>query len=559
MAVNDIQKDIKLSANTSTKPTEPVAHESRQEIGRGRSGIVYFDNDASGHELACKVFDSRGLTKVVQWLTLGAPNPYMWSQDAVECAKLRRNILKLLVPVWTAGEVDVAGARAVLWNSAQTTFELQTDFVRGRAASLDHSLRTDPNDEAVSLWRRTMPALRAHLEHAGFDGLLWQAGIGNPVALNNFLLEQSSQEAQTAGEETGDKRWVWIDLESGVPAIFPISPKVFFKYSLAHWLRLGHPLFDDVDVSRLETYLQSNQDELRLALGEDAYQTIESEAIRLGGHQLKWKSLGRLQSSIQYRLAQGDIDEQQAAYYSNHSLRWVFGEARRGMRAFARGLRRGLSSIWQRLQRIGILKIVRSGWRFLSSQKYREEFIHRFLDRSIGHWKDRDQLSGEEAQILRAQIGSPDSSVYITDFGIHVAIKPAVKIVQYWLLPALFAFGLLSGQTLALLIITGGALGRSSYTLWRIIQSAKRGNERPWIALVIGVLPLIGNLAFPIQMMYSAGSKDEKLARFMIDDGFTRIGRILPIWGGADTWTEHAFNRIPGNATRYWVQKRQQQ
>jgi hypothetical protein len=387
--------------------------------------------------------------------------------------------------------------------------------------------------------------------------LLWQAGIGNPVALNNFLLEQSSREPQTAGEETGGERWVWIDLESGVPAIFPISPKIFFRYSLAHWFRLGHPLFDDVDVSRLDTYLQSNQDELRLALGDDAYQTINSEAIRLGEHQLKWKSLGRLQSSIQYRLAQGDIDEQQAAYYSIHPFRWIFGEARRGMGAFARALRGGLSSIWQRLQRFGFLRIVRSGWRFLSSQKYREEFIHRFLERSIGHWKQRDQLSDEEAQILRAQIGSPDSSVYITDFGIHVAIKPAIKIVQYWVLPALFALGLLGGQTLALLIVTGGALGRSSYTLWRIIQSANRGNERPWIALVVGVFPLIGNLAFPIQMMYSAGSKDEKLARFMIDDGFTRIGRVLPIWGGEDTWTEHMFNRIPGNLTRYWVQKRQ--
>jgi hypothetical protein len=156
MAVNENQKNINLPENTIAEPTEPVAHDSRREIGRGRSGIVYFDSDATGHELACKVFDSRGLTRVVQWLTLGVPNPYMWSQDAVECAKLRRNILKLLVPVWTAGEVDVAGARAVLWNSAQSTFELQTDFVRGRAASLDHSLRTDPNDEAVSLWRRTL-------------------------------------------------------------------------------------------------------------------------------------------------------------------------------------------------------------------------------------------------------------------------------------------------------------------------------------------------------------------------------------------------------------------
>ena len=121
----------------------------------------------------------------------------MWNQDAVECAKIRRNILNLLVPVWTASEVEVAGARAVVWNRAQVTYELQTRFVRGRAASLDHSLRTDQDDEAVNLWRRTMPALRTHLESAGFDGLLWQAGIGNPVALNNFLLEPVSQESQT--------------------------------------------------------------------------------------------------------------------------------------------------------------------------------------------------------------------------------------------------------------------------------------------------------------------------------------------------------------------------
>ena len=532
-------------------------HDSRREIGRGRSGIVYFHNDCNGLDLACKVFDSRGLTKAVQWLLLGAPNPYMWNQDAVECAKIRRNILNLLVPVWTAGEVEVADAKTVLWNQAQTTFELQTRFVRGRAASLDHSLRTARDDEAVNLWRRTMPALRTHLESAGFDGLLWQAGIGNPVALNNFLLEPASRESQTIGGETSHERWVWIDLESGVPAIFPVSPGVLFRYSLAHWWQLGHPLFDDVDVSRLENYLHSNQEKFRLALGDDAYENIKSETTRLDEHQLKWKSLGRLQSSIQYRLAQDEIDERQAAYYSAHPLRWVFSESRRGLWAFTNVLQRAVLWIWKRLIKFDFLKIARNGWRFLSSQKYREEFVHRYLDRGIEHWEKRSQLSDEDAQILRAQIGSPDSSVYVTDFGIHIAIKPAVKAVQYWALPALFAFGLLSGQTMALLIITGGALGRSSYTLWRIIQSLERGNERPWIALVVGIFPIIGNLAFPTQMMYSAGGKDQNLARFMIDDGFARIGRLLPIWGGEDTWTEHAFNRIPGNFTRYWVQKRQ--
>ena len=94
-------------------------------------------------------------------------------------------------------------------------------------------------------------------------------------------------------------------------------------------------------------------------------------------------------------------------------------------------------------------------------------------------------MSDSHAQMLRSQIGSPDSSVYITDFGIHIAIKPAVKLLQYWLLPALFVMGVLGGQTVAVLILTGGAIGRSAYTAGRLVQSVAHGYERPWIALGI--------------------------------------------------------------------------
>ena len=72
-----------------------------------------------------------------------------------------------------------------------------------------------------------------------------------------------------------------------------------------------------------------------------------------------------------------------------------------------------------------------------------------------------------------------------------------MKFVQYWLLTALFAFGLLGGQTVAILALSGGALGRTAYTAGRLIQSAARGYERPWISLAIGVLPVVGNFAYP--------------------------------------------------------------
>ncbi len=548
---------IAISENANEEIMLLVPDNSRREIGRGRSGIVYLHDDENGHQLACKVFDSRGLTRLVQWFTLGAPNPYMWNIDAAKCAKIRRDLLQSLVPIWMDGKVNVAGAKDVIWDSAEKTFELRTRYIHGRAAKLHHPLKDNLDDEAVCLWQQTMPKLRLHLEQAGFDGLLWQAGIGNPVALNNFLFEDTNDEAQTDQQLATKDSLVWIDLESGVPAIFPASLKVLFQYSLPHWWRLGRPMFDDVDIVRLHGYLESNAKELQLALGENGYESLKCNAARLGEHQQKWKSIGRLHSSILYRLAQGEISDLQADYFSNHRFRWVFSELGRAVQAFPRTLHKSLLAIGKYLPQFNLLKIVRNSWRFLVSHKNREEMIHGYLDDRIREWSDRGQLSDAHAQSFREQIGSPNSSVYIMDFGIHIAIKPAVKAVQIWLLPTLFAFGMLSGPATAFLILVGGALGRTIYTTGRLIQSVVTGQERPWVALVVGVFPIIGNMAYPIQMIYSAGGKDQKLAQFMLDDAFSRIGHYFPIWGGEDTWTEHMFNRIPQKIIRRWVQWRQ--
>ena len=49
-------------------------------LGRGRSGEVYLVQSEDG-PLAYKVFGAGGLTKLVQWILLGVPNPYQWSQS----------------------------------------------------------------------------------------------------------------------------------------------------------------------------------------------------------------------------------------------------------------------------------------------------------------------------------------------------------------------------------------------------------------------------------------------------------------------------------------------
>lgn len=528
----------------------------RSEIGRGRSGVVYADVDDQGNRLACKVFESRGLTKVVQWLAFGAPNPYVWNKDAVQCAKLRRNILKTLLPLWTDGKVGVADVVAAVRNEDDKTFELQTEMVDGWAAHLHHPMSNEFEGEAEHLWRDVMPAIRAHLQIAGFYGLLWQAGEGNPVSLNNFLFEEDEVDEQSGATRKRAGKWVWIDLESGVPAIFPISLRVLFSYSIRHWWRLGRPMFDDVDVSRLIDHLESQSEELTRSLGTDSYQILLSNADRLQQHQQNWKSVGRTRSSILYRLARGDIDQKQASYFADHQFQWLMKEARRCSDSAAKLLAVGFKSLLKKAKSVDLLKVIGSTWRFLISQKYREEFIHGILRQSINKWRERGQMNASDAERLLTQVGTPDASVFVTDFGIHLAIKPVVKATQYWILPALFALGILGGATVATLILAGGAIARSTYTLGRLVQSAAQGCEKPWIALGIGVLPVIGNLAYPAQMVFSSKNSDEKLAKFMMDDGFARVGRHLPIWGGQDTWTEHMLNRIPHRTSQFFQSRR---
>ncbi len=231
MTISEAHKVLKLADTAVGEVAVSIPNDSAHEIGRGRSGVVFRRKGAKGHDLACKVFDSRGLTKVVQWLTLGAPNPYMWNANAVQCAKIRRDILNLLVPVWTKGQVAVAGAETAIWNDKLTTFELQTRFVRGRTAALHHPLRDATEDEAGRLWRQTLPNLRSFLEHAGFDGLLWQAGIGNPVALNwchQLILRLSAVTSASSSAKRLSRTTSWMSAAMFNPLRQAASDSAFF-------------------------------------------------------------------------------------------------------------------------------------------------------------------------------------------------------------------------------------------------------------------------------------------------------------------------------------------
>ena len=517
-----------------TRPSLPARLDMR--LGEGRSGVVFRSADASGRPRARKVFDSDALTKAVQYLFLGAPNPYAWNEHAVQCALLRRRILAPIVEHWFGDELRVARGLGQDWNEEYRAYQLWAEYVEGRPLRLHRPLDRGGRDELRLMQRRVLRPLQQRLAESGFDGLVWQAGKGNPVALGNFLRLEDVE---------GRARWAWIDLESGVPAFFPLGVHHLFGFYIPRSVRLGRPLFDDVDLPQLRAWLEKHRPALLESIGAGALHQIRSDVEALAYHQHEWKSLPRHRRSISYQLRKASIDTQQAGWYTRHPWRWYGLETRRLAHKALSGTTNGLVSRLTRLKNLPWRRLARAVGRYTWSHAYRLDVARRFVSSRIEAWRKRDQLAPTEAAHLRARLTHEESCSWLTDFGVHIALKPFVKAIEFFVLPGLYAAGLIDEATLGVGMVAGGCIARTIYTSARVAHATLAGRDRPWIALGVGALPVLGNLAYPMQIAWTGAGREEPLAQFLLYDGCALLGGKLPIWGGRDTLTEHATNHLP--------------
>ena len=133
--------------------------------------------------------------------------------------------------------------------------------------------------------------LQSKLRDSGFDGLVWQAGKGNPVGTSNFMMVNTGE----------DYAWVWIDLESGVPALFALNPVTTFRYYIPKSIKHKNFLFDDVDIDKLSEYIDRHKD----SLDNDTYHELLHELNKLESSQTEWKNIPRLKRSLLYAWSQG--------------------------------------------------------------------------------------------------------------------------------------------------------------------------------------------------------------------------------------------------------------
>lgn len=545
-----------------------------QEIGRGRLGRVFKGEDRNGNATAIKVFTGEDLlVKLANYFFTGAPNHYIWSEDAVLTAHYRREVLKELIPYWTDSKVKIAQSLGVGWNKQFKAYQLETEFIDGRHAALHHPFSKSKEDELSDLVENVMKPLQRRFIELGFDGLVWQAGKGVPVASANFMRQHDE-----------GNHWVMIDAESGVPAMMPLNLLAFFAFYLPKSIRHKRPLFDDVDITKLRAYVDSNNGDLENKIGQERFSALVDNIDHLEFLQEAWRSMRRADRSINYQLKKGNIAQEQADRYSSlPSLVWYSRETGRLLLKSPKKLFFDLpKTAIQKLASIDYAKFVRSSMKFLSSKEYRSEIARDYLRKRIDVWEGRKQLESNEADYLRAQLEDGKTLNYSIDFFVHGSFK-VVDVLILAGSAVLYAADVTTAAQSIGLGLFGGSIMRTVYTAGMIAGNALRpktlekmpSNLRQTfsetrniirsdgfrsgskyamgkilgidylIALTIGAIPELGNAAYPVQMIYSGSNADRELGKFFLYDFLTRIGQKVPVYGGRDTLTEHFFNHIP--------------
>jgi hypothetical protein len=160
----------------------------------------------------------------------------------------------------------------------------------------------------------------------------------------------------------------------------------------------------------------------------------------------------------------------------------------------------------------------------------------------IRDWEHSGRLNPGEHDVLQQSCESQELDEYARCFGMHLSIKLATPVLMPLKVGGFAAFAA-TGSFLYLLPMIVSPVLRTLITLIRMVGRSGTGTAYGE-ALLIGVLPVIGNLAFPIQMY----SSHPRLSIFLIRDAAARLSQLFPVYGGRDSRLEIAaikFADIP--------------
>ncbi len=363
------------------------------------SSTVKLDYDAGTAE---KTYEPGAFVKALYALSFQAPFPYTSNLPALEAARQRRAVIGLLTKYWY-GENLVAPALDVrVEDNGKITFV--TELVRGTAPlDLDRA-----------------KALLADLTERFLDSGLpsWQVGSYNPRSIGNLI-------------EREDGSFRIIDLESNL--VTPLLPPA----AAIRAVRAGlYPSFDEIDVGRLEGYIDSNRESIVATLGYEDADALFMSVNAYGAAQAEWHgSEPRIASKL---------------------LKFAFG------------------------------LVYVPGWfaAFRGITKGSEQMAENFTTAGIATWQDEGRLTEAQADEIRASLKLPEVASATANLGAHLAIS----------VPLRFPFGSIarSGWTLGMRARGEwmGLRGKGS------TSSARQVHTLP--VAIVAAIPGMGSFAYAL-------------------------------------------------------------
>jgi hypothetical protein len=159
-------------------------------------------------------------------------------------------------------------------------------------------------------------------------------------------------------------------------------------------------------------------------------------------------------------------------------------------------------------------------------------------EKAIDQWQASHRITADQADRLRNDLCGSEVLAYARGFAGHLALKTLAPVIVPAKVGGLAAFAA-SGNAWFLLPLLSTPALRTLITL-----ASAWGTRKQHIphgeALVTGWLPIIGSVAFPLQMF----STRPRLSTFLIRDVASKLGRRMPVYGGADSRTELAMIRL---------------
>lgn len=498
-------------------------------LGRGYASEVYLVNHDS--QIARKVFVGNKFANAFNWIVTGAARiPYNYDDAAIRCAHLRRDILEAVLEYRYDGKVGIAHAYGIGFSHEHKAYFMDTKFEDAEPLKLANCFTEKAGLGKLRQKLDVMKGLTDFFIEIGFCP--WQVGHRNPKGMPNV-------QSRNGGAE------VIIDNESGFPNIFPYG----FRGAAYYWkraFRLGSPLYDKVDVDRLEKFVSENRQGIAGRVGERRHELLNMAVSELKKQQGILQNRRRVDRDLLYSLKQGRIDEAQYKHYSEKWARWYARRAAGALAdagAFITRLPYELGKyLWKKIpSALEVFKVLFSG-------KYRSEKFINLTSGRIDVWKERGIFSKEQSDVLKDQIKLKSISGYMGDFVVQLALNIASKSVRLFAIPPLVVAGAIDAYVGAFLFVWLGSITRTLYTGTRMLANlitnrfTKQKEEMPYVALFGGMPPSLGNFAYIFQILYSKKNIPENIRKFLAIDALTSAAGKIPVIGGEGTLLQHRVN-----------------